>query len=80
MAQFSTTDLYLASFMKLHCKQFGYEKVGGKVVFRFVFDDEDKAGNLHDQFLNDSHMQYFINNLKELRGNVYQAMRQEDNN
>lgn len=76
MAQFSTTDMYLAAYMKDHCVTSHNEKVGGKVMFVFRFDDDDRASELHNSYLEDVALQSFINNVKELRGKVYQLMKE----
>jgi hypothetical protein len=53
-------------------------RVGGKVIFNFTFsDDPDKIGpeQLHRMYYEDVVLQRFINGLKELRGKVYQLMK-----
>lgn len=82
MAQFSTTDLYLASYMRRCCKDMECKRVGGKVMFNFEFSDIDIYGEpispdfLHRLYFEDEDLQDFIENLKELRGKIHNLMKQ----
>lgn len=79
MAQFNTTDMYLAAYMKENCTTSRNEKIGGKIVFVFTFDNDETASALHTLYLQNDKLQAFISNLKELRGKVYQLMKETTN-
>lgn len=76
--QYSTTDMYLAAYLQSVAETSECSRVGGKVIFNFTFpDDPDKIGpeQLHRIYYENVTLQMFINNLKELRGKVYQLMK-----
>jgi hypothetical protein len=81
MANFSTTDLYLAAYLRRHAEAMDCRRVGGKVMFHLAFADEDINGNeftpegLHRNYFEDEDLQDFIENLKELRGKVHNLMK-----
>jgi hypothetical protein len=76
MAQFSTTDLYLAAYINT---KYGVEcnKVGEKVMFNFPtgHGDNEEIDTLQHEYLTNTLLQTFIGNLKELRGQVYRLMK-----
>jgi len=76
MAQFSTTDMYLAAYLNTEYASI-HTKVGNKIVFSFNLGagDMERIDDLQKIYLTDETLQSFIHNLKELRGKVYQLMK-----
>ena len=76
MTEFTTTDMYLAAYMRMHATNSQAKKVGGKIVFTLTFPEEVSANVEHDMYLMNAFLQDYITQVKEVRGEVYRLMKQ----
>ena len=76
MILFTTTDLYLAAFMKIHCLGMNKRKAGEKIIFDFEFnEDGTDTEKLQNEFYENEELQKFISAIKEVRNDIYKLMR-----
>lgn len=74
--EFTTTDMYLAAYMRMRASSCEAKKVGGKVVFKLTFPENVITDTEHDAYLMNQFLQDYITNVKEVRGEVYRLMKQ----
>ena len=69
---YNTSDLYLASFLKLKGEKFLVEKVKNKVIFKF--NESEELGTLVTEYLTESgscEPLLYTNSIKNLKNLIY---------
>jgi hypothetical protein len=77
MEQFTTTDMYLAAFMRVYSESHDVKRIGGKVVFTFTFNEDRDPNAVYREYLENAFLQTYITQVKEVRGEVYRLMKQQ---